>query len=237
MTRAARLSRPFWIGAAATLVVAALVAITAVVGGSFSDTDGKILLSLGVLLLAGATAFAGLSLQERGVARELGRVAVAIAAIGFILDLTAIWAESEGLARSAGTASVAMLALLLATTNRLRVRDRRFVPLWGGATAALAVATALTTAAIWAEDAGSGLGKAIAAFWILSVLGWFLVPVLQRLAQTDAPAISMAAAERVIATLDGVDALATANAAEGDVAIDASAVTPGEQLVLRRRPR
>ena len=234
MTRAG-LTRSFWIGAATVLIVAALVAITAVIGGSFSDTDGKILLTLGVLLLAGATAFAGLSLVERGVARELGRVAIAIAAIGFVLDLIAIWAEAESLARAAGTASVAMLALLLATTNRLRVRDQRFVPLWGGTLAALALATALTTAAIWAEDAGSGLGKAIAAFWILSVLGWFLVPVLQRLAGTTAVAASYPAAERVIATLDGVDVLVTTIPVEGDALIDASATTRGEYLVLRRR--
>jgi len=230
-----RLSRLFWTGAAAVFVVAALIAITAVVGGSFSDTDGKILLTLGVLLLTGATAFAGLSLVERRVARELGRVAIAIAAIGFILDLTAIWAESEGLSRSAGTASVAMLALLLGTTNRLRVRDRRFVPLWGGTMAALALATALTTAAIWADDAGSGLGKAIAAFWILSVLGWFLVPILQRRASADLTPQGEPGPDRPLATLDGVDAIITANVAAGDVPVDPSAAAPGERLVLRRR--
>ena len=76
MTRA-RLSRIFWTGAAAILVVAALVAITAVVGGSFSPSDGKTLLTLGVLLLAGATAFAGLSLVERYIAQNSAKKAKA----------------------------------------------------------------------------------------------------------------------------------------------------------------
>jgi hypothetical protein len=40
-----RLTRIFWIGAATILVVAALIAITAVAGGNFSSTDGKILLT------------------------------------------------------------------------------------------------------------------------------------------------------------------------------------------------
>ncbi len=41
-----RVTRIFWLGAAAALVVAALVAIAAIVGGSFDDTDGRILLTL-----------------------------------------------------------------------------------------------------------------------------------------------------------------------------------------------
>jgi uncharacterized membrane protein YvlD (DUF360 family) len=232
----ARLSRIFWIGAAAILVAAALIAITAVVGGGFSDTDGRILATLGVLLLAGATAFAGLSLVERGDARELGQITIAVAAVGFTVDFVAIWAESESLGRVAGTASVAMFALLLGTTSRLRVHDERFVPLWFGTLAALTVAAFLTGVAIWSGDAGSDLGKAIAAFWILGVLGWFLVPVLQRLAGTAGDTTSEPAPERTIATLDGVDVLVTAKPAEGDVWIDGKAATPGEFLVLRRRP-
>jgi hypothetical protein len=41
-----RFSRIFGIGAATTLVVAALVALAAVVTGDFSDTDARILISL-----------------------------------------------------------------------------------------------------------------------------------------------------------------------------------------------
>jgi hypothetical protein len=226
------LSRLFWIGAAAILVVAALLAIAAVVAGNFSSTDGKILLTLGALLLAGTTGFSGLGLLERRVVRGFGRVAIATAGIGFLLIVVTIWTESESLARAAGTAAVAMGALLLAATNRLLVRDERFVPLWGGTVAAASVATALTIVAIWSRDAGSGLGRAIAAFWIICVLGWFLVPVLQRLSK--APADQRA--ERVLATLDGIDALATTSPAENDLAVDVSAVGRGEQLVLRRRP-
>ena len=229
-------SRFFWIGAAAILVVAAVIAITAIVGGDFSTTDGKILLTLGMLLLAGATAFAGLALVERRVATGIGRASVAIAGVGFVLVLVTIWTESDSLARPAGTAAIAIVAMLLATTNRLLIRDQRVIPLWGGTVAVLVVATLLTATAIWAEDAGSGLGKAIAAFWILGVLGWFLVPVSQRLTKAGLVPPNEPIAERVIATLDGVDVLATAKAAEGDVVIDASAAAPGNQLVLRRRP-
>ena len=49
MTRL-RLRRIFWMGAAAIVVVAALVALAAVLKGDFSDTDGRTLVTLAALL-------------------------------------------------------------------------------------------------------------------------------------------------------------------------------------------
>ena len=70
--RRAELLRLFWIGAATILVVAALVALAAVITGSFDSTDAKILGSLGTLLLAGAVATVGASLREAQRAPSLG---------------------------------------------------------------------------------------------------------------------------------------------------------------------
>ena len=53
--------RVAWLGAAAILIVAALVALGAVVKGDFSDTDGRILGSLAAVLYAGGALFAGLA--------------------------------------------------------------------------------------------------------------------------------------------------------------------------------
>ena len=50
--------RLFWIGAAALLGVAALVGIVALVRGEFTETDGKILGTLGITLGAGAVLLA-----------------------------------------------------------------------------------------------------------------------------------------------------------------------------------
>jgi len=55
-----------WLGAAAILVASALVALTAVLRGDFSDTDGRILGTLGAVLYTGGAVFAGLSVLERG---------------------------------------------------------------------------------------------------------------------------------------------------------------------------
>ena len=89
MTRR-RLARTFWIGAAAALVVAALIALAAVLRGDFSDTDGRILGTLAALLLAGGTVISGLVLVDRDEAL-LGRVAVVVAPVGFGLLAYAIW--------------------------------------------------------------------------------------------------------------------------------------------------
>jgi peptidoglycan/LPS O-acetylase OafA/YrhL len=63
-----RLRRLFWRGAATLLVIAALVALAAVIGGDFDETDGEILATLGLVLLAGGVALAGLGLHEQGKA-------------------------------------------------------------------------------------------------------------------------------------------------------------------------
>jgi hypothetical protein len=60
-----RLKRIFWMGAAAIVVAAALVALAAVVKGDFSDTDGRILVTLAALLYTGGAAICGLALVDR----------------------------------------------------------------------------------------------------------------------------------------------------------------------------
>ena len=57
MTRL-RLTRIFWIGAAATLVVAALIGVAGLLRSEFTETDGQILLTLLTLLVAGGAAVA-----------------------------------------------------------------------------------------------------------------------------------------------------------------------------------
>ena len=59
-----RLRRIFWMSAAAIVAAAALVALGAVVRGGFSDTDGRILVTLAALLYTGGAAFSGLALVD-----------------------------------------------------------------------------------------------------------------------------------------------------------------------------
>ncbi|HXY16583.1 MAG TPA: hypothetical protein VEH79_00225 [Gaiellaceae bacterium] len=234
MTRA-KLRRVFWIGAATILVLAALIAIAAIVAGGFSSTDGRILASLGSVLLAGATAFSGLALVEGRTVPALGWASAAVGAVGLMVMLAAIWSGSDTMGRSAGTAAVTLAGLLLASTNRLLLRLASLSSVWGATLGAISIATLLTVISIWSGGGHPGLAKTIAAFWILAGLGWLLVPVLQRTALASAVTAVAPPADRIVATLGDIEALTTAAPQEGDLVVDVSSLAPGEQLVLRRR--
>jgi hypothetical protein len=225
-----RLARIFWIGAAAILIAAALVAIAAIIRGEFSDTDGKICGTLGSLLLCGALAVSGLSLVERRLLPAFGWVSVVVATLGLVLLVTAIWQEfdSETLSRWAGTALVLIVASLLVATSLLLLRGRALLVLVVAEAAALGVAALIVIAAIWSDDMSGGAAKADAVFWILGVLGWLLVPVLQRFTAAGVePSVV-----RVLGELDGVELVASRGPIEG---VRVESPTSGERLVLRRR--
>jgi len=229
-----RLRRVAWIGAAAILVVAALVALIAVVRGDFSDTDGRILVTLGALLYTGGAAFAGLVVADRGPARALGWTVAASAPVCLALVLWAIWTfagdggGNEEADKLAWSAVLALLAGLIATTGLLLAQRLAFVRLAAAAGAFASVAAALSIAGVWTEHDSDALVKALAVLWILAVLCYFLVPVLQRFTTAGFDE----AAPRVLAELDGVEVVASRRPVEG-VAVESP--SPGESLVLRRR--
>jgi hypothetical protein len=189
--------RLFWIGAAALLGVAALVALVALLRGEFTDTDGSILASLGITLGAGSTALAGLALVERDDFAPLGWAAILVALGGYVTVLWDIWTEPWD-DEATATALLLMGAFLLAATSRLLLRRRSLEPL---VLAHLVLSTFATTGTVWliwddgpTDDA---VAKLLGAVWILAALAWFLVPVLGR---TSAPSTS---AERVVGTGPG----------------------------------
>jgi hypothetical protein len=207
-----RLSRIFWIGAAATLVAAALIGVAGLLRSDLTETDGKILLTLLALLVAGGTAVAGLALVDRGLYAWFGWLTAFVAAVGFAVIAAATWQDFDdnALTKSAGTAAIALVGVLLASTQLLLHRGRLtavVVPTW----IALFLAVWGTTVRIWAEVEDGGLWKAVGSCWILGVLGWLLVPVLQRYTSAGADATAV----RVLAVLDDVDLVAGRGPVEG----------------------
>ena len=227
MTRR-RLSRAFWLGAAAILVAAALVAVGAVLRGNFSETDGRILGSLGAVLYTSGALLTGLANVERGRS-AVGGLLVLTAPICFALLAAAIWGVFDGSDegdtwRSAWTAALVVLAGLMLGTALLLARSAVAGKLAYATGALAALAAALAIAAVWSEPSGDGWPKVLAALSILAVLGYVLVPIVDRFARPPE-----ASSERVLATLDGVELVAT----------PAGTVDPrlaaGERLLLRRR--
>lgn len=182
--RRTRLLRLFWIGAAAILVAAALVALAAVVGGRFDETDGKILGTLGTALLAGAVATAGAALVEARTSAPFGLAVAVTAPVWFAVATAAIWLDfSENLGRAAGTGFVIFGAELIVAVARLLVGGRRSLLLLFGATAGcVGIGALITIVMIWRDHGDGASVKAAAAFWILGVLGFLLIPVARRLA-------------------------------------------------------
>ena len=222
------LTRVFWAGAAAALVVAALVALLAVLRGDFSDTDGRILGTLAALMLAAGTLISGLVLVDRDQAL-LGRLAAAVSPIGFGLIVYAIWDfvfEGGGDSWRLGWLGILLLvALLMATTARLLAESPSLTPLAYAAGVLAAAAAAVSAYAVW--DQGSDeLGKLLAVLWILAGMCHLLIPIVERF---RGPAIDPSV--RVVATLGDVE-LVIARSNNGLVV----ELAPGERLLLRKRP-
>jgi hypothetical protein len=226
-----RLARVFWLGAAAILVAAALVSLVAILKGGFSETDGRILGTLGALLYTGAAALAGLALVERDRAPALGWAVLGLAGAAFLLLATAIWGDyGDTVWRLAASAALYLVAGLVCVTGLLltiRASLQRLALVAGALSAA---AVTLTLVPIWRDDdPGSSLAKAIGVAWILAALAYFLGPILQRWSAVG----GAETADRILGSLDGVDLVATRNPVTGIVVADRPRA--GERLVLRRR--
>lgn len=232
MTRG-RLSRILWIGAAAILVAAALVALVAVVRGDFSENDGRILLTLAAVLYAGGTGLAGLALADRGRIR-LGRLIAVAAPVCLALVLWGIWslafdgADDYDATRSAWSAALVLLVGLIAATSLLLARGGAPTILAHLAAVLATIAAALSVVGIWTEPDNDRYVQAVAVVWILTALAYFLVPVLQRFTTAGRES-----AVRTLGHLDGVELVAAREPIEG---IPVEPPARGENLVLRRIP-
>jgi ascorbate-specific PTS system EIIC-type component UlaA len=171
--------RLFWIGAAALLGVAALIAIVALVRGEFTETDGKILATLGITLGAGSVCLVGLALLDRGEARPLGWLAVGVGVAGYAVTVYEIWSDVDS-GEWLGTALIVMASVLLAATGRLLLRRRSLELVYLAHVVLSTFATAATVWLIWSDGGEDWWARVVGTAWILTGLTWALVPVLGR---------------------------------------------------------
>lgn len=222
-----RLARTFWLGAAALLVAAALVAIVALVRGELTDTDTHILLTLGALFLTGAGGIAGLALADSTRFSAVGRVAAALAPVEFAILAYWIWSDFEGddLSRLGLSTLLIVIGQLAVVTQLLIVDGKRLLPLVALTAGLATAAIGGTITAIWIEPDSTAWAKVLAALWILAALCWFLLPVLQRYTAAGVPVD-----DRVLDELDGIVLVATRSHDGLDVRL-----ARGERLTLRRK--
>ena len=173
--------RLIWLGAAAILVAAALVALTAIIRGEFSETDGRILGSLAAVLYTGGALFAGIAIIERG-RRLIGWAIAAVAPVCFGLLLLGIWGfefddGEQNPWRFAWSAALVLLVGLMLTTALLLARSKASQPLAYASGSAAGIAAALSITEIGAHGTDDDWIKPIAVFSLLAVLAYVLVPV------------------------------------------------------------
>ncbi len=226
--------RLFWLGAAILFSIAALVAIAAVLGGSFGTTQQHICEMCGIAFVCGAAVLAGLGCIDRGVIRPVGWITVVLGVTTFAVWTVGVWAENAGHPywRAAGVLGVWTLAGLVVTTLRLFVSSpqllRSVVPAtWAAAVIAAVVATEMIL------GADGGPWKLVVVLVILTALGYALTPALQRFWAAAEPAER---AERLLGTLGGIDVFAV----RGDgrsvtIGSNRTRLSSSEGIVLRER--
>jgi hypothetical protein len=226
--------RLFWLGAAVLFSVAAIIAIGAVLTGSLGQTDWKILATCGIVFVTGSTALAGFACIDRGIARPVGYAAVTLGIATFALWTAGVWSgtSSDPLEKLAGALGAWTLAALVAATVVLLASARPIPGALGlGTIAAACLAAVVGTEMIAAEDGGPW--KLLVVLVILTLLGYVLIPVGQRLA---AGRTNAGPSERLLGTIGSVDVVAVRGDGRtlriGDEAVRLGA---GEAVVLRAR--
>jgi hypothetical protein len=226
--------RLFWLGAAILFSVAGLIAIGAVLGGSFGTTQEHILEMCGIAFVCGAASLAGLACIDRGVIAPVGWITVALGVTTFAVWTGAVWQEDVGSAywKVAGVLGVWTLAGLVVTTLRLFVSSPRLLAtLVPGTWAATVVAAAVSTEMILGEDGGPW--KLVVVLVILTALGYALTPALQRFWAAAEPAER---AERLLGTLGGIDVFAVPGDGRSvTIGSSRTRLSSSEGIVLRER--
>jgi hypothetical protein len=190
-----RLSRVLRLVLLASLVIAALISIVALVTGNFfGDIAGKMLNSMLVLALFSGTGLAAALWLDREQYVGIGFVGLATSVVAALSSLIVIWAEIdpfdpfEGLFdqlfRPWMIASISAVVLGHASLFMLiRPRSRPVALLKGGTLVALTLAWALLVVLTWLSVGGGGgeaMWRLFGVFGVLAVVGTLSVPILNK---------------------------------------------------------
>jgi hypothetical protein len=197
--------RLFWLGAAILFSIAALIAIVAVLGGHFGDTEGRILATCGVAFVCGSVMLAGVACHDRGIIQPAAWAAMVLGIAAFAIWAGGIWAHADSHAfwKTAGLVAVWLLAALIVTTSRLVASSPRVLRTVVPGTWAAATAAALLGSGMILGETGRPW-KFELVLVILTALGYALIPALERFWANPETAVS----ERLLGTLGNIDVFA-----------------------------
>lgn len=174
-----------------SLVVSALIGIVIILKGDFGDTEGKLLGTTITLGLFTVLAIPGTIQLGRGRYYALAVTAIIASILAFFLMVSAIWSdgpfESEFLNKVMVTFAViafasnhvALLLLATSTAQTIRLISIATFTLIGVISSTLIIS-------MWTEEMPEALGRLLAVFAILDVLGSLAVPMLSKLYKVSA---------------------------------------------------
>jgi len=171
------------------VAVSAALGVYALVGGSFGDTEGKILGTAMLVTAAAIIALAAAMALESGRLGWLPYVGVAAAIVGFGMLIFGMWIEIDvdPFVRAAGTLIVVSLMtgyMGLIGLARLPGRQQWTV---AGAHTLAAASAALVIAAIWVEPSSDVYWRAGGVVFVLFAAATVTVPILHRMADIPEP--------------------------------------------------
>ena len=174
-----------------SLVGSALIGIGIILKGDFGDTEGKLLGTTITLGLFTVLAIPGTIQLGRNRYYALAGTAVVSAILAFLLMVVAIWSDgsfgSEYLNKVMVTVAVVAfasnhVALLLIATSTLRVIRVILMATF----ASIGVISFTLIISMWTEELPDALGRLLAVFAILDVIGSLAVPMFSKLYKVSA---------------------------------------------------
>jgi hypothetical protein len=174
-----------------SLCLTALIAIVALVGGNFGDTDRRIVSNVAALATYSFCAFYGAVLAEKKPDHLLAKSTVVAAGIGFLLATVLIWSDWNGDNETLIRAMFCFLILSLAgghasmIVSQLRDTDGDAVRLVVNATllaiSVLCLMLVYVAVSIDGHGPGDGFWRLLGVVAVLDVLGTLVAPVLRKL--------------------------------------------------------
>ena len=197
----AELRRLLLVGTVSALSLTALFAIFGLLAGSFDETQVRILATTGGCGLASLLAMPGTRLLEQGRHVAVGRLVVLLAALTFVVELWAVWIDSESDVswRSLAVALSFTIALaqIAGSLARRRPSDPDSVALLGvgAGVCALVLALLISLAAV-SKIGDTGYYRLLGVVAVLDVLLVALQAAVRRFGAAPAASAAPAAPGR-----------------------------------------
>jgi hypothetical protein len=202
------LRRVLLIATIAALSLTALVAIVALVAAEFGDTELRILATTAGFGFASLLAMRGTILLDQQRHETLASVVITLSTLTFVVELWAVWFDSDNSAPWKSYVCVVAVTVALAQIAGMLARRRHSDPpsigplVWAASICAVVLGLMAVNAAL-AEVDSAGYYQLFGVVAVLDVLGVALQPVVRRLAGPAPPPAPPAADRFACVLTDG----------------------------------